>query len=161
MNSKKLASLAVVASLAVAVPALAAHPKRGAGWGDFGHSTTSQGDKGIFTLATDTSGKVFDFSFSYGCKTGQPAVDVNRSTRQYFKNRHHPAIRVTSAGNFGWRGTLKTFAGVSSYDTGGPYRNASVVLHGHFVTRRKAVGNFTMTEKGCATGKVTWTANAH
>jgi hypothetical protein len=161
MTKTKLASVALAASIALSVPALAAHPKRSAGWGDVGDSTTSQGAKGMIRLATDSSGKVFDFAFSYGCKTDQPLIDVTRSTRQYFKNRHHPALRVSSEGRFAWKGTMKTFAGVSSYDTGGPYKTATVLLRGHFTTRRRAVGSFTLTETGCQTGKVTWTAKAH
>jgi hypothetical protein len=161
MTKTKLVSLALATSIAVSVPALAAHPKRSAGWGDRGDSTTSQGDKGIIRLATNSEGKVFDFAFSYGCKTDTPPVDVNRSTRQYFKNRRHPAVKVSDSGKFAWKGKLKTFVGVSSFDTGGPYKTATVVLRGKFVTRRRAEGSFTLTEAGCSTGKVTWTAKAH
>ena len=81
MTKTKLASVALAACLAISVPALAAHPKRSAGWGDVGDSTTSQGDKGMIRLATDSSGKVFDFAFAYGCKTDQPVVEVTRSRR--------------------------------------------------------------------------------
>jgi hypothetical protein len=161
MTTKGLTSLALAVSLCVAVPALAAHPKKGAGWGDHGDSTTSQGDEGIIRLATDTHGKVFDFAFSYGCKTDQPPVDVSRSTRQYFVNKHHPPVKVSKSGKFHWKGKLKTFEGVSSYDTGGPYKTASVVLRGKFTTRTTAAGSFTLSEPGCETGAVTWTAKAH
>jgi hypothetical protein len=162
MTTKTITSLALAASLSLAVPALAAHPKKGDGWGDHGDSTTSQGDRGIMTFATDTRGKVFDFSFSYGCQTtdGSP-VQVTRSTRQYFKNKPHPPVKVSKTGKFRWSGKLKTFDGVSSYDTGGPYKAASVVLRGKFTTKTTAVGSFTLSEPGCQTGTVTWTAKAH
>jgi hypothetical protein len=161
MRNKRLIALALSASLGVSATALAAHPKKGAGWGDHGDSTTSQGEEGIIRLATDTHGKVFDFAFSYGCKTDQPAIDVTRSTRQYFKHKPHPPLKVSKAGKFSWKGKVKTFDGVSSYDSGGPYKTASVVLHGHFTTKTKAVGSFTLAEAGCQTGTVTWTADAH
>ena len=115
----------------------------------------------MIRLATNSQRRVFDFAFSYGCKTDQPVIDVTRSTRQYFKNRVHTALRVSSEGRFAWKGKMKTFEGVSSYDTGGPYKTATVLLRGRFTTRTRAAGSFTLSEAGCETGKVTWTAKAH
>ena len=148
-------------ALSATVPALAAHPKKGAGWGDRGDSTTSQGDSGMIRFATNPSGKVFDFAFSYGCKTDQPTVDVSRTTRSYLKNKKHPALKVSKRGRFKFSGQVKTFDGVSSFDGDGPFKNATIDLRGHFTSKTKAVGSFTLSEPGCETGKVTWTANAH
>jgi hypothetical protein len=148
---RKILTTALVASLAVSGAAFAAKPLKGQPYGG-DKSTTSQGGK--VSLTTNSSGKVFDFYFSYACA---PSTDVTKYTRQYFYG--HGALKVSKKGRFGFKGTLKTFEG-GPLDPGGPYTNASVTFKGKFATRRQARGTLHATSAGCDSGNVTWTAPA-
>ena len=146
---KKIVTAALAATLVVSGAAFAAKPLKSQRYGGEG-STTSQGGK--VSLTTNSSGKVFDFYFSYACA---PSTEVTKYTRQYF--RGHSALKVGRKGRFAFKGNLKTFEG-GPLDSGGPYTTASVTFSGKFTTRRKATGKLHASSAGCDSGAVTWVA---